>query len=119
MKNRVLVIEPSEVIRRVIAIVLQEDGYEVKALAAFPDEFCWVDPPSEPTVIVVDLGDSLTLNRRALWDVLETSSGSIPIVGLAGPGGMPEGERVHLAAVLAKPFDVDDLLAAVRKAAAS
>ncbi len=121
-RSRVLVIEPSEVIRRVLVILLEGEGFVVDAVARLDDAEQETLPALGwcPDLILMDVntpsGHPSDLECRVLYTVLKHFPATVALVAMAAPGTVREVERVHLAAVVDKPFEVETLLAAVRKA---
>ena len=112
----VLVIDDNEDICSIIEVVLSEDGYDV---------VCTGDPVAAlrrvaerpPTVILLDLrmptmdGEAFARAYRRL------PNATAPIILTSAlPGAEAHAARIGATGCLAKPFDLDDLLAAVHSA---
>jgi CheY-like chemotaxis protein len=116
--TRVLVADDDLLVRSVVEDALQQDGYQVEtvstgrqALTAFVRH--------QPALLVLDLvmpdmdGPSLV---RTLRD--QTRWGRVPVVVLSGLAQAPEvGARLGARACVRKPFDLQQLLAAVEQVA--
>jgi CheY-like chemotaxis protein len=119
---RVLVVDDDPVIRSTVAELLLDEGYEVEQ-AADGAEALQALARSVPDVIVLDLmmpvldGWAFVERCRA---VLATRD--VPIVVMSATHNLHESaERLHamgVRAVVAKPFDVDALIAIVQRYAA-
>ena len=108
--------EDDPALRMVIGMVLERDGYEIDE-APHGQAALGVLAERRPDVVVADLKmpvmDGLELIRRMSDD---STTADVPVVLLSGASDL--GDAMHLAsAVLAKPFEPDDLLAAVRSLA--
>jgi CheY-like chemotaxis protein len=118
-RPRVLVVDDDPVIRSTVAELLLDEGYEVEQAAdgaeALQVVFRWV-----PGVIVLDL----MMPVLDGWAFVERcrsvpGAGDVPIVVMSATHGLHESaERLHamgVRAVVAKPFDVDALIAIVQR----
>lgn len=105
---RVLALHGSEVLRRVLRLILQGEGYHVH-LAATEQEAVAAIPELCPDVIVAD-EDALA----GAEDILDAGGGPIPLVVLCSGRLGPENMRHPPSAyVIAKPFDMDTLVQVV------
>jgi CheY-like chemotaxis protein len=114
--RRVLVVEDSEVIRRVVSLILQGEGYEV-AVAANGEQAVLLAERLAPDVVTLDL----SLPDLDGWEVLRRlragpSTRDIPVVVISAHADrLTDAERSGAAEVIAKPFDVDMLLDGVNR----
>ena len=107
----VLVVDDSDVIRRVLSLILEGEGYRVVECptgSAAPD----LARASHPDVITLDLdlpdGDGRDVLRRIRRD---GELGDVPVVIVSAYADeLSSAERSDVTDVIAKPFDVDDLL---------
>lgn len=104
----VLVVDDDPDIRRVLELMLEDEGYRV-ALAADGHEALERVARQRPDVVLLDLWmpgmDGWTLQER-----LQEHTPEIPIVVMtAGRGPLAEVDRGSVAGYLAKPFDMDSL----------
>jgi two-component system, OmpR family, response regulator len=116
----ILAIEDDAAIRGVYAELLTEEGFRVVTWGAVSD-----DGPAEvaslaPDLVVLDL---VIAQQPAGWDLLvalhnDPETGSIPVLVVTASGVLVRDRAADLEAwgcgVLMKPFDVDELVAAVR-----
>jgi two-component system, chemotaxis family, chemotaxis protein CheY len=115
----ILVVEDDETIRKVITDVLEDRGFRVLT-AANGAEALEVVGRERPDVVVLDL----LMPVMHGWDFMEsyserTGGQAIPIVVVSVNPALPRSfSRFGVQAVVAKPFDVDDLLDSVEAAAA-
>lgn len=111
--SRVLVIEDDEPLRELVAILLADEGYRVRAAPAGREALSSLHE-WRPHLIVLDLrmpdmdGWAFRAAQR------QTGFAEVPVLILTAAGN-PERHAEALAApVLTKPFELDDLLAHVR-----
>lgn len=113
-RRRVLVVDDDATIREALAIVLAEEGYEVRAAedgrAALEVLRDW-----RPDVILLDLmmpvmdGWTFRQEQRRLENAAD-----VPVIVLSGArDARASAEQVGAVAAIAKPFDLDVLLARV------
>ena len=117
MKGRVLVVDDDDALAEMLGIVLRGEGFEPtfvsdgdKAMDAFHE--------SRPDLVLLDMRlpglDGFEVCRRLKAD---PTTSDVPIVAVSGLSGGGQRERalaLGCADWIAKPFDVDDLLARVR-----
>jgi CheY-like chemotaxis protein len=115
----VLVVEDDESIRRVISDVLEEHGFQVIG-AANGSEAMRRLTRTRPDVVVLDL----LMPVMHGWDFMESYSAqtggeSIPIVVVSVNPALPRSfNRLGVRSIVAKPFDVDELVESVDRALA-
>ncbi|MPZ22548.1 MAG: response regulator [Dehalococcoidia bacterium] len=114
--NTVLVVEDDERIQRLVAIVLRGEGFRVlqamdgrQALSVVAQDI--------PGVIILDLMlpvlDGWVLREKLRQD---PSTAEIPIVLISAVRNLPQTARdLEVADYLSKPFEIDDLVKAVRR----
>jgi FixJ family two-component response regulator len=115
----VAVVDDEPSFRKAVGRLLRGAGYRVEELAS-AEEFLAYRRPDTPGCLVLDLQmpglDGLELQRR-----LHEPGAGLPIVFLTGHGDIPTTVRAMKAGAvdfLAKPFQDEDLLQAVRQAVA-
>ncbi|MEV7178473.1 response regulator [Kitasatospora sp. NPDC093679] len=115
--GRVLVVDDSEVIRQLIRVNLELEGFEV-VTAADGAECLEVVRRVRPDVVTLDVVmprlDGLKTAAR-LRASAETRALPIAIVSACTPADLDRGESVGVDGYLAKPFDPADLVALVRR----
>ncbi|MFF2629042.1 response regulator [Kitasatospora sp. CB02891] len=110
--GRVLVVDDSEAIRRLIRVNLELEGFEV-VTAADGAECLEVVHRVAPDVVTLDVvmprldGLRTAARLRAAW---ETAHLPIAIVSACTPADLERGESVGVDGYLAKPFDPADLI---------
>src|ERR1700678_1722184 len=111
--GRVLVVDDDEVIRRLIAVNLQLEGFEVET--AVDGQDC-LDKVTEidPDVITLDV----MMPRMDGWETAIQLRRS-PGTARAQEDDKTHGARVGADAYLTKPFDPDEMIRVVRELAAS
>ena len=112
----VLVVEDDVAIQRLIELTLRAEGYEVRG-AENGREALDVLENWRPDVIVLDLRMPVMDGRAFRAAQLELAGAAdIPVIVVtAGRDGRAVGEELNASAVVAKPFDPDDLLDAVQQ----
>ena|SRR5581483_375001 len=115
--RRVLVVEDSEVIRRVLSLILQGEGYQV-AQADGGHAALALARQTHLDAVTLDLSLPDLDGREVLRKLKEDPrTRAIPVVVISAfPEGLTDVERRLAAQVIVKPFDVDDLLASVGRA---
>lgn len=110
-------VDDSEVIRRLIRVNLELEGFEV-VTAADGAECLEVVRAVAPDVVTLDVvmprldGLRTAARLRAAW---ETAHLPIAIVSACTPADLERGESVGVDGYLAKPFDPADLIALVHR----
>ena len=110
----ILVIEDSEPIRRILALLLEGHGYAV-VTAAEGESGLTLARERMPRAITLDL-QLPDVDGRAVLRELKTDprTRAIPVLVISAYATtMSAGERACAADVLSKPFDVDELLSRV------
>lgn len=117
MSGRVLVVDDSEVIRQLIRVNLELEGFEV-VTAADGAECLEVIRRVKPDVVTLDVVmprlDGLRTAAR-LRATPDTSRLPIAIVSACTPADLDLGDTVGVDGYLGKPFDPADLVALVRR----
>ncbi len=112
----ILIIEDDAATRELMGNVLMDEGYDVVVAESGASALIQLDL-ALPDLITLDLGlfdvDGLAL-LHMLRQRAETSS--IPIVVVSARGALPHDAFALSQAQVAKPFDLEDLLGAVRAA---
>ena len=119
----ILVVEDDEAIRGLVSEVLRDDGYEVGEASNGAEALAYVDQP-KPDLIVLDLMMPVMDGWAFVEECrLKPSCSEVPIVVTSASHDLPRtAERLRSYGVrtcLAKPFDVDGLLALVERYAPS
>jgi len=116
MSKRIQIVEDDEDIRFIIAYVLKENGYQVEISGTVTD-FKSTLPDYHPDLILLDVmlpdGNGIELCKE-LKSKLLTSH--IPIIIMSAHA--TEKAAIHAACAeefIAKPFDLDDLVALIKK----
>lgn len=110
-----LVVEDDPSIREMVALALEDAGYDVTGAPDGESAFRLVDA-QRPDVLLVDL-------RMPLMDGFEfmrryaRSGGTSPIIVLSAARDVDFVSEVPAAAIIAKPFDLNDLLGTVERIA--
>jgi CheY-like chemotaxis protein len=121
VSGRVLVVDDSEVVRQLIRVNLELEGFEV-VTAADGAECLEVVRQVRPDVVTLDVMmprlDGLKTAARLRADA-GTAELPIAIVSACTPADLEKGESVGVDGYLAKPFDPADLVALVHRLLAS
>ena len=107
----VLVVEDSQVIRRVLTLLLEGEGYRVVATDR-GREAVTLAREQRPDVVTLDLALADADGRETLRQLKQDAmTQHIPIVVLSAfVQALSPAERWYAADIILKPFDVDDLL---------
>jgi CheY-like chemotaxis protein len=113
----ILVIEDSEPIRRILALLLEGHGYEVRAVEA-GEEGLSLARELHPCAITLDISLPDVDGRDVLRALKrDAHTEAIPVIVVSAYASMlTPAERACAAEVLSKPFDVDELLSRVARA---
>jgi len=118
--GRVLVVDDDAVIRQLITVNLELEGFEVET--AVDGQDCLDKVKSfAPDVITLDI----MMPRMDGWDAAtalraDDETSTIPVVLLsarAQEADLQRGDRIGVDAYLTKPFDPDELISTVRRLA--
>jgi two-component system chemotaxis response regulator CheY len=118
-RQTVLVVEDDPSIRDVIADVLEDKGFRVLPAANGSDALQQLESV-RPDVVVLDLLMPVMHGWAFMESYLEKTGGApIPIVVVSVNPALPRSyNRLGVASVVSKPFDVDLLAQAVEQASA-
>jgi len=114
---RVLVVEDEPDLRDIARIVLEEDGFEVATASdgrlGLERVLTW-----KPDVLLLDMGLPI-MSGEELVAAMRAEMVDPPVVIVMSAAGtiVERAARLGAMACVAKPFDLDELSAAVRKAA--
>ena len=116
----VLVVEDDQSIREVITDVLEERGFRVVSVANGAEALHTLER-ARPDVMVLDLLMPVMHGWEFMESYAEKTGGrSIPIVVVSVNSALPRSfDRFGVQTVLAKPFNIDELLEAVNRASGS
>jgi len=119
-RQTVLVVEDDASIREVISDILEDKGFRVVPAVNGSDALRQLDR-ERPDVMVLDLLMPVMHGWAFMESYLEKTGGSlIPIVVVSVNPALPRSyNRLGVAHVVSKPFDVDHLLRAVEQASSS
>ncbi len=116
----VCVVDDEPSVRRSLTRLLQTAGYQVETYAS-AREFLDRAPEGGVRCLVLDV-KMPDLNGLELQESLAEADRALPIVFITGHGDIPTSVRAMRAGAtdfLSKPFDAEDLLAAIERALAS
>jgi two-component system, chemotaxis family, chemotaxis protein CheY len=110
----ILVVEDDLQLRQAIELVLQDEGFSV-ATAADGEEGVARARAERPALVLLDWGLPI-LNGAAVAAAINETYGDVPIVLITADGRSVEKARqVGAREYLNKPFELDDLVDAVRR----
>jgi two-component system chemotaxis response regulator CheY len=116
--RKVLIVDDEAEIRSLIAMALQEEGYEVVVAPHGAAALSLVER-EHPDVILLDLRMPVMDGWQFARTYHARPGPHAPIIVITAARSARESARpINAAAVLDKPFDLDDLLAAVQRVAA-
>ena len=108
----ILVVDDDEAIRELVNTVLTDEGYTVVTAASGPAALD-LTVQHRPALVLLDL-HMPGMSGQAVHQVLRRQWPELPVVYVtADLRGRWDGSMLGAAAFLAKPFDLDDLLAIV------
>lgn len=112
--KRILVVEDDDAIRRLASDLLTDEGYEVRTARTGQEGLdvlaAWL--PEMPDLILLDLMMPV-MDGETFHQHLPETARAIPVLVLSGSRGAHEAAARLGAAILQKPFDLDDLLRCV------
>jgi two-component system chemotaxis response regulator CheY len=112
--ERVLVVDDDESIRQIVRLCLTDEGYDVLEAANGQAALRIVDE-CPPSLILLDLRMPVMDGWEFARQYRDTPEPHAPIVAfVAALNVAQECADLDVAGILSKPFDLDDLLAAVR-----
>jgi CheY-like chemotaxis protein len=120
--SRVLVVEDDETIRSILAEALQDEGFDVVTAPDGAAALAVIDRlgADQPRAIVLDMWMPVMEGRAFVESYRRSPLPHAPIIALAAMRGDRErAQRVDVACVLDKPFELADVLDAVQALAAS
>ena len=110
----VLVVDDEPAIRLLVRVNLELEGYEVLEASSLDEARSHLDG-GEPAVVLLDMRVGADRGEEL---VDELDARAIPVIFISGSAEIQPDVARRAAASLGKPFAIDDLLAAVRAAAA-
>jgi CheY-like chemotaxis protein len=119
-KPRVLVVDDDQVIRQLIGINLELEGFEVH-MAADGEEALQQVVDVQPDVVVLDVMmprlDGLEVARRLRLDPRTRDLRLVLVSARAQAADLQRGEDMGVDAYITKPFEPDELVEVVRRLA--
>lgn len=119
----VLVVDDEPDVRLIARLVLQADGYDVREVSSGAEALAELDASGPPDVLLLDVRmpgiDGWEVLRRLRAD---PAGPRVPVVVFTADLGVRSEAPAQLAdtdVLITKPFQADDLLAAVRAAVAN
>ena len=112
-RARVLVVDDERDIRQAVAEILAGEGYQVAAAGDGEEALAQVRA-FHPQLVLLDL----MMPGMSGWEFLRAQRGdpelrTIPVIVVSAVAGVPEPE-LEGQAIIRKPFDLDELITAVR-----
>ena len=116
-RERILIIFNDQDLSRVLTGVLTTYGYEVEARDSVFGAVGIVRE-AHPSAVLLDLGLPFRPGTSLLAELkADPRTADVPVLVISGlPGILNEDRRAMAAAILSKPFEIAELLDAVRKA---
>jgi DNA-binding response OmpR family regulator len=112
--RRVVVVEDDSDIASLLTDILETEGYATVAVGDSVGLAGQLDP--RPDLVVLDLRLPRSGAEQILSALRARGLGDVPILLLSAAGDLPERARaLGVSSYLAKPFELDDLLLAVRR----
>lgn len=113
-REHVLVVEDDRNIRELICEALRESSFDVVE-AADGEEAVKAAIDRRPAVVVLDLGLPVLDGVGVADQIRDHYDQSVPIIVVTAGGRAGDVSRVRAAVTFTKPFDLDDLVGAVRQ----
>lgn len=112
----ILVVDDDRDIREAVGWLLQDEGFAVE-MAADGDEAVERATQVRPALLVLDLGLPILSGEEVAERLQALYGRSLPIVIMTAAGDAAEkAQRINAAAYVTKPFELDDLVRAIRNA---
>jgi len=123
-RDRVLVVDDSEVVRSLIRINLELEGFEVAEAGDGGECLALLAAPDPAAVVTLDLllpkvPDGLAVLRRIRADPALAATRVVVVTAAAQAEDVRRAESAGADAYLAKPFEPQELVDAVRRCAAA
>lgn len=113
-RSLILVVDDDPRIREIMREVLLEEGFVVMTAADGPQAIRRA-AAQPPALVILDIGLPLMGGHEVAAALRAAHSDALPILTITADGGAADkAQRVGAFAYLRKPFDLDDLVAAVR-----
>jgi len=110
---RVLVVDDDQAIRLVCRVNLELDGFRVLEAASLADARLVLETePVEVVLLDLNLG---TERADELVDELRRRKPPVPVVLVTGSSDAPRPDGPEADATLAKPFEIEELTATIRR----
>jgi DNA-binding response OmpR family regulator len=111
----ILIVEDEDVLRELLEIVLSEEGYAIRSATRAADGLA-LAAAERPSLIIFDVTlpdlDETTFAER----YRELPDAAAPLIAVSGIANLAaEAERIGVDGFLTKPFELEDLLALVRR----
>lgn len=114
MKGPILIVEDDPSIRQLLHDALEQDGLEVVS-ASDGEEAIAIADRRRPLAVVLDMGLPLVEGPVVAERIRDKYGDSVPFVVVTASRRIEEAaSRIRAARYLTKPFDVSDLVRAVR-----
>src|SRR2546421_8702019 len=110
----ILVVDDDPDIRELMKTLLELDGYHVELAEDGIDALKQLGAGVRPALILLDLMMPRMDGEQFLKEMRATRSANIPVVIMSGTAGKASG-KIGVACYLMKPFELDDLVNAVRR----
>lgn len=112
----ILVVEDDDALRATLETVLGDAGYVVKAMSNGPEAVV-VASRDRPALVILDLSLRRGIDGLGVARALRARYGpNLPIVLASGSPELKQvAYSIRAAAVIAKPFGIDDLLGTVQR----
>ena len=119
-QRRILVIDDEDMMRETIAMMLEDDGYEIRGATDGNLGLKMIDS-FQPHVVITDI---IMPNKEGIETIMEIRQRwpKLPVIAISGGGRTSNLDFLELATkfganeTLAKPFSVEEITAAVKRA---
>jgi DNA-binding NtrC family response regulator len=113
MSRRVLVVDDDRLVRRLVAESLKREGIEAEQAPGYDEALTALNKPVDAVISDLYFDDSHTG-----IELMRACPQGVPFIlmtGMADPSTSAEAMKLGAAEYLAKPFEIDDMVAAVKK----
>jgi CheY-like chemotaxis protein len=115
MSNHIFVVDDDAALGRLTELALKSEGYEVAAFTSPKQALAEVADPGAPNPLVVVLDLSMPeMDGREFYRRARAAGLKAPVLILSAYGAMEARQELGAEAALAKPFDTEQLIEAVR-----
>ena len=115
MSDHIFVLDDDPALVRLTSLALRAEGYRVAAFTSPAKALAEIVDPAEPNPLLVVLDLSMPeMDGREFYRRARAAGLTAPVLILSAYGALEAKEELGAQAALAKPFDTDKLVQAIR-----